>query len=143
MKKLWVLYDADCGLCRRARRWMLEQPAFLELEFLAAEGPEARKRFPTLASAGRPEELVAVDDEGGVYRGGQAWLICLYALEDYREWSQFLAKPALLPMARAAFYFLSHNRSMISGWLGRDGEERLKETLARENPVACAGGKRP
>ena len=48
-------------------------------------------------------ELVVVDDSGGVYRNGSAWIMCLYALREYREWSLRLATPALFPLARQAF----------------------------------------
>ena len=41
----------------------------------------------------------------------------LYALRDYREWSQRLAHPALLPWARRVCELLSENRLQMSRWL--------------------------
>ena len=58
-----------------------------------------------------------VSDEGHIYRDSSAWIMCLYALEDYREWSLRLASPALRPFARQAFAFVSKHRSSISQWL--------------------------
>jgi hypothetical protein len=43
--------------------------------------------------------------------------MCLYALRDYREWSQRLAHPALLPWARRVCELLSENRLQMSRWL--------------------------
>src|SRR5690606_8278078 len=105
-----ILYDARCGLCSWARRWMLRQPSFLALTFIPADSELASRMFPGLARPGEAEELVVVSDEGGVYRGGDAWILCLYALEDYREWSLRLGHPALRPMARSAFALLSRQR---------------------------------
>src|SRR4051794_33366661 len=110
MHRLTVLYDAKCSFCRRCCWWLGSRRAFLELQFVPAGSPESHQRFPTLRQAIPPEELIAVDDEGGVYRGAEAWIICLYALEEYRDWSARLASPALRPFARAAFELVSRKR---------------------------------
>lgn len=140
MNKLTVLYDADCGFCIRCRWWMLHQPKFVELEFLPAGGPDAAQRFPELAAPGAVEELIVVDDEGGVYRGAHAWLMCLWALVEYREWSDWLAAPALLPLARGAFALVSSNRKKLSAWLGLAPEGEVIEEIRHAEPPRCAGG---
>ncbi|HLY09802.1 MAG TPA: DCC1-like thiol-disulfide oxidoreductase family protein [Planctomycetota bacterium] len=139
MKRLTVFYDADCGFCVTCRWWLGRQPAFVDLDFLAAGSPEANRRFPGLAAPGPVEELLVVDDEGGVYRGASAWLMCLWALQDYREWAGRLASPALLPLARGAFAFLSGKRRAISGVLGLE-PERWAEEFRRSEPPRCVGG---
>jgi predicted DCC family thiol-disulfide oxidoreductase YuxK len=118
MRRLTVLYDAACGFCVRCRHWLASQPQLVELEFLPAASRAASLRFPSLASGGRPEELVVVDDAGGVYRGADAWVMCLYALRDYREWSLRLAAPAWRPWARAVFEWVSRRRALLSRFLG-------------------------
>jgi len=137
MRRLYVLYDARCGLCSWARRWSRRQPAFVELAFLASDSGEALLRFPGLSRPGEPEELIVVGDDGGVYRGSDAWLMCLYALEDYREWSLRLAAPALRPMARQAFALVSRSRSAVSRWLGLMPDAELIDTLARVEAPTC------
>ena len=137
MRRLTVLYDARCGLCSWARRWARLQPAFVELIFIASDSDEARRRFPDLARHGEPVELIVVNDEGGVYRGDDAWLMCLYALEDYREWSLRLATPGLKPLARQAFAMLSRSRTRVSRWLGLMADADLFDTLSRVEAPAC------
>ena len=61
MKSLTVLYDFNCGLCQRARRWLEAEPKFLTLEFIPAGSDHARYRFPTLPD--KVEELVVVAAE--------------------------------------------------------------------------------
>lgn len=139
MRKLTVLYDYRCGVCRRCKDWLKRQPQFIELELLAAESLEAQQRFPTLA-CGEPEELIAVSDEGGVYRGDAAWLMCLYALKEYREWSARLAAPELRPLARAAFKFLSSHRHRLSHWLGWSNRQTLETLLNGRADAKCEDG---
>jgi predicted DCC family thiol-disulfide oxidoreductase YuxK len=114
MKRLFILFDGECSLCGRCREWLARQPAFLELEFVPFQSPEARERFPGIEALHPEEQLLVVSDEGAVYRGPQAWIMCLYALREYRAWSQRLAHPALLPWARRVCELLSENRLQVS-----------------------------
>lgn len=129
MECLYVLYDDRCGLCRTMKNWAKYQPAFVPLVFLAAGSDRARKMFPGLGGSGAPEELIAVSDEGHVYRNDGAWIMCLYALVETREWALRLGSPLLRPLAKQAFTAVSHGRGTISQWLGlddHDASERLK-----------------
>src|SRR4051812_3330512 len=137
MQRLYIVYDARCGLCRWARQWLNYQESLVDLEFLAAGSEVAARMFPTLAGSDRPEELIVVSDEGGVYRGGHAWIMCLYALEDYREWAERLASPALLPLARQGFALLSKHRGPISRCLGLASEHEMIQALGRVDAPAC------
>lgn len=137
MQKIYVLFDSSCEFCWRCRGWMQQQAALLEIEFIAAKSPAALELFPDLSAATscktgeacRGDELIVVSDDGGVYRGPQAFILCLYALEEYREWSERLAHPALLPLARRAFEALSRNRGLLSAWLRHGGQPYLAERL--------------
>lgn len=117
MRRLTVLYDARCGLCTRARRWLEGQAQLVPLELLAADSADGRRRFPTLATP-EPEELVVVSDEGEVYGGASAWIMCLWALDEYREWSFRMARPSMLPLARSIVEWISTRRHGLSRALG-------------------------
>lgn len=141
MKKLYVLYDATCGVCDRARLWLGRQPALVDMEFVSAGSPTARMLFPALASV--TEELTVVSDEGEVWRGTDAWLMCLWALSEFREWSHRLASPALAPFARQAFELLSRNRKKLSEWLHLLPEEVVADRLKSSGSPACASAAPP
>ena len=136
MKKLIVLYDYNCGLCQRARRWLESEPKFIALEFIPAGSDHARHRFPTLAAT--VEELVVVADDGGVYKGDRAWIMCLYALTEYREWALRLATPRLLPLARSAFQLISENRIALSRLFRLYNDDGVAAELARYRVTGCA-----
>ena len=144
MEKLYVLYDAECGLCTWARRWLMRQPALIDLSFIPAGSALAQRLFPGLSRPGElPEELVVVSDEGGVYREGSAWIMCLFALDEYRDWANRLAHPLLRPLARQAFALLSRERSRISRWLSLASDVEIAETMRQVNVPACAPRPRP
>jgi len=130
MRSLCILYDETCGFCVRCAGWLREQRMLVPLECLPAGSEEAARRYPEL-SKGKAQELVAVDDAGGVYRDTHAWLLALWTLEDYRDWALHLSRPALLPFARNAFELLSSNRRRLSDWLHLEDED-VRRKLERE-----------
>jgi predicted DCC family thiol-disulfide oxidoreductase YuxK len=140
MRAISVLYDETCGFCVSCARWLGAQHTLVELECLPAGGEAAARRFPELRRSATKEELVVVDDEGGVYRDTHAWLMVLWALEDYRAWAQRLSRPALMPLARNAFELLSSNRRKLSGWLHLEDEAVRQELVQVGSPAApkCA-----
>lgn len=125
LKILWIVYDSSCGLCCMVKDWIGRQPAVLTLRLVAADSEEARSRFPQLP----PGELAVVGDTGDVWLGNRAWIICLWALRDYRDWSIRLSSPLLLPLARQAFAALSGSRGTVSGMLGWRSEQDLQRDL--------------
>ncbi len=137
MKTLHVLFDGQCALCRQCRRWLARQPAFVELRFLPLQSEEVACRFPGIERFHPGEQLLVVSDEGEVYQGSHAWIMCLWALREYREWSQRLASPALLPWARRACELVSDNRLSLSAWFQRLRDDELGAELASQRLGPC------
>jgi len=139
MRCLYVLFDAHCELCVRCRNWLMKQRAFVPLIFIAFQSDEAHHRFPSIDTLNPGEQLLVISDEGAVYRGAHAWIVCLWALENYREHAQRLAYPALLPFARAACELLSRNRFFLSDAMrrlasGREAPQRPVTKCSRVCP---------
>ena len=126
---LTILYDDRCGFCRHCAYWLSKQNTFLKLELLSSRSSEVAARYPTLASRAGAELLV-VDNHGGVYVEGDAWIMCLYALKAYRRWSFRLASELLRPFARKMFAILSRNRLSISRYLFRLSDQHVASQLA-------------
>jgi predicted DCC family thiol-disulfide oxidoreductase YuxK len=125
-----VLYDAACGLCTFAKDWIREQASLVGIRFLAAGSTEAQRVFPQIPAG----ELAVVADTGEVWLGNHAWIVCLWALRDYRNLAFRLTSPALLRMAREAFVAVSKNRLALSSMLGlrdaREMEQQLRKVAA-------------
>ena len=135
MDTLTVLYDARCNLCSHLRAWLEAQPAYVELAFVPAGSPEARRRFPALDHAATTSELTVISDDGAVYIEAKAFLMCLWALRDYRAWSLRLSSPDMLPLSRRVVLWVAQNRF-------RFGSRSLEEILSDNAGLAvdCADG---
>ncbi len=145
MKRLTVLYDQQCGLCRHCRAWLEAQPQLVRLEFLPFQHPAVPCRFPGIEAFQPERQLVLVADDGSVYVGDAAWIMCLYALDEYRAWSLRLARPTLRPLARRVCEAVSKRRLGLSQMLGlrikeEGNDAALAHLIRRETaaPVACA-----
>lgn len=114
MKRLTILHDPDCAFCRRCVEWLKAQPKYLELEFLVVDSPLVESRYPGLKAELLKKELTVVDDEGGVYYGENAYVISLYALRRYREWSIRLSNPRARPFVRKALHAVTEHRHTLS-----------------------------
>lgn len=137
MKKLFVLYDPDCAFCCECRRWLEAQPAYVELCFLPAGSAAAEGTIPGIERFVTPGELIVVADDGAVYLGPHAFILCRYALVEFREWSLRLARPALLPLARQFFDFISHHRATFSRWMQGRSDEELAASLGNRPAGEC------
>jgi len=117
MNAMTVLYDPNCPICVRARQWFAAQPTCFPVSFVPQGSAAAGHRFPQLhVGQGQPvEDLIVVADDGKVYRSTRAWIMCFYALRQYRPLAFRLSHPALMPLARRAYHAVSTNRM----WLGR------------------------
>jgi len=56
--------------------------------------------FPELDQVATCNDLVVISDEGQVYLNNSAWIMAIYALEEYRDWAYRLAHPLVLPFVR-------------------------------------------
>src|SRR5271163_5320585 len=117
MQKLYVFYDPNCELCRRLKDWIGNQRSWIALEAIPAGSEKARRMFPELEQVAGRNDLAVVSDEGSVYLNDRAWIMVLYALEEYRDWAARLTHPLLMPLARQAYAALSRNRQSLSRWL--------------------------
>ena len=115
MAKLTVLYDPQCGLCCRVKDWVSNQPKYVDLVFVPANSEDARYRYPQLNHPRTLSELTVISEQGAVYYGAKAWLMCLWALGNYRAWSFRLSAPELLPTTKQVISRISQNRYKLEG----------------------------
>jgi predicted DCC family thiol-disulfide oxidoreductase YuxK len=146
---LTILYDDACGFCCECASWFEQQELDVPARFVPRLSEQGQLLTgvvkSTRAAQGRApinDELLVLDDNGGVYEGPHAFILCLWALTDYRAWSYRLATPRLMPLARRFFIGLSKNRKMLSALLGLRGERVTEEELVSmmpDEPARCVG----
>ncbi len=137
MQELTVLYDERCALCCRCRDWLTRQPTYVALRFTPLQSPQLERRYPGLSAYRPEEEIIAIGDDGAFYRGGQAWIMCLWATRTYREWSLRLATPLLFPMVKRFCSLVSSNRLAISGLLPKSDPEDVVRAIEDQGAGQC------
>jgi hypothetical protein len=139
MKKLYVFYDAQDDFALRSYAWLVAQPPLWPLEFIPFQASERMARFQGIDDFRRRGPLLGVGDEGGVYAGPNAFIICLYALKDYQEWSYRLSAPMFLPLARRAFELLSTQGRKFSRQMERLDDPKLAWLLEYPGSSSAPG----
>ncbi|MFJ8072671.1 thiol-disulfide oxidoreductase DCC family protein [Streptomyces sp. NPDC096176] len=115
VRKLTVLYDAECSLCVHLRSWLLRQPQLVPLELVPAGSAEARRRYPHLDHGMTRREITVIGDKGQVYTGQAAWIVCLWALAEHRPKAHWLATPAGAPFVRVTLLAAAKYREAVKG----------------------------
>ena len=77
-----------------------------------------------------------MSDTGEVWQGAGAWVMCLWALEEYRAWSARLAAPAMQAVAGKIVHWISGNRIGLSRLMGFKSDAALREAAEHAQAVA-------
>ncbi|WP_406153931.1 DUF393 domain-containing protein [Streptomyces sp. NBC_01023] len=114
VKRLTVLYDAQCPLCVHLRHWLRGQRQLVPLDLVPAASAAAVERFPGLDHRSTLEEITVIGDRGQTYRGPAAWIVCLWALAAHRPKAHWLATPAGAPFVRVAMLTAAKYRDVTA-----------------------------
>jgi hypothetical protein len=76
-------------------------------------------------------------DDGSLWQGAGAWVTCLWALREYREWSLRLTSPGMQQIARRVVHWISSNRISLSHLLWLRSDDAL---MAQVTETACDNG---
>ena len=117
-RAITVLYDPKCALCIRCAVWMSRQAGYVPVRFMACDSPETREIYGSVPWLG--EQLVVVSDGGDVWAGPAAFIVALWALREWREWSYRISGPELAPLAERFFHAISSNRRAIAALIAPD-----------------------
>jgi predicted DCC family thiol-disulfide oxidoreductase YuxK len=139
MHTLTLFYDAHCGLCSRVRQWLSSQPSYVRLEFIPYDAEEAEARLPGIRHLRADQEIIVMADSGEVWQGAGAWVMCLWALREFRAWSARLASPPMQAIARKIVHWISQNRISLSRLLQFKSDAELAEAADKAaQEQACA-----
>ena len=92
VRAITVLFDPECAVCRASRLWVLRRRPLIEVQFVPVGSVEAVRRFPSLDMDECRREITVVTDQGFVYRGRAAFVLCLWALRSTRSLALELAR---------------------------------------------------
>ncbi len=138
IEAMWVLYDDTCGFCCRCAEWLRAQDKLVPLMCLPRSGEVARRVFANLPQG--DDELVVIDSSGGVYRGGDAFVMSLWALEAFRPWAAKAGREPLRSRARALFHWISSRRKDVSAAFRFEAETQVAREVDRARGEQAAAG---
>ncbi|MCQ4209838.1 thiol-disulfide oxidoreductase DCC family protein [Streptomyces longispororuber] len=119
VRRLTVLYDAECPLCTYLRNWLVKQRQLVPLDLVPAGHSRARALFPGLDHAATLSDITVIGDGGQIYRGAAAWIVCMWALRDHRATAHRMATPAGMKIAKqmvlGAAKYREHTRDRQAG----------------------------
>lgn len=121
---LTVLYDADCPVCRQARRWAERQRQLVPLEFVASGSSAATQRFPGLDVPSTRRDVTAITDDGAVFRDDQAWIAVLWCVATTRATAVQLAHGRRRRMFRSVKGVTEAVRSIVAAQPDADATAR-------------------
>lgn len=138
MNTLYVLYDATCPHSVRHQEWLARQEPLVPLRLLAHRAEEAPCRFPGIEAHLTPRELTVISDDGQLWTGPAASVMCLFMLEQHREFAERLSCPMLLPFARTTLELLSRENFLAVQSLFRRSTDTELEHVLRMHTEAVA-----
>jgi len=110
-----ILYDGNCGFCKRSVHWLLRHDRYGALR---AEPNQSSDISPELRAA--CQNAVHVVTAGGqVLKAGRACLYC----GRFTRWNRvarLLEVPPLIWGVEIGYWLIANNRSRVSGWLFAD-----------------------
>jgi len=115
-RRLTVVYDDQCELCRRCSTWLRYQPTYVPLDLVPTSVAREDERWRAVPWLGA--ELVVIDERGQLWVGAAAFIICLWATTEWRGWSYRLSGPSFAPLAERFFHAISSHRGRIGAFLG-------------------------
>ena len=110
---LTVYADEACGFCGWCRGWLSAQSLLVPMRFAPAGGEEAQRRLGPLAD-GTLDDLVVQADDGRVWVGPSAFVLCLWATEHHRDLAMRLRIPGFKLTAERFFHMISANRKTLA-----------------------------
>lgn len=121
-----LLYDAQCGFCRRAVARVLSWDRGHRLRPLALQDPEADRLLAGMEQAQKMASWHLVTDDGRVHSGGAAFPPLFRLLPGGRVPA---ALTAAFPAATDRLYrAAARNRGRLGRWSRRRRNERGKES---------------
>jgi predicted DCC family thiol-disulfide oxidoreductase YuxK len=109
-----VLYDADCGVCRRTMGWLTARDPDGRLAPVAMQSPEGERLLAGMPRAQRLRSAHVVTAGGTVRSGGDAVAPILAEL-GHPRWARVAR--ALGPLLRVGYRVVADHRSLL-GRLG-------------------------
>jgi predicted DCC family thiol-disulfide oxidoreductase YuxK len=103
-----VVYDGNCGFCRRWVARVARWDRHARLEFVPYQTPDLEKRLPGVSRAECVQRVHLVDADGRVFAGAAAGREVLRRLPGGALWALPFRLPGALGVAERIYVWIAH-----------------------------------
>jgi predicted DCC family thiol-disulfide oxidoreductase YuxK len=121
MAALTVLYDGNCGLCRASVARLRKIDRGSRIKIMDLHEPSAAARFPQVNREEAMRLMQAVDPNGKVYSGVDAWARIGLTLPGWKLLAWLLLVPGIHFIAGRIYSWIARNRYRWNRELCADG----------------------
>ncbi len=107
-----VLWDGECGFCRRSVEWLAANDKRGALEFKPYQSVELA---PSLREACKSAVHV-IKADGTVIKAGRAMMFC-GTFTRFSGWARIALWPVFMPFIELGYKFVARNRMLVSKFL--------------------------
>jgi len=121
MPDLTVLYDGSCSLCRASVARLRRFDPHQRIELLDLHDAAAQARFPQVDREAALRWMQAVDPQGHVWSGAEAWAHIGMLLPGWNLVAWLLLVPGIRWLAAKVYGWVARNRYRWNSSLCEDG----------------------
>jgi predicted DCC family thiol-disulfide oxidoreductase YuxK len=107
-----VLWDGECGFCRRSVDWLLARDKEGQLEAVPFQMAPSPPMTPELEAA-CARAVHVITPQGRVHRAGRAVLVALEVV-GFRFWARLLRLPPFIWLLEIGYWIVARNRRRFS-----------------------------
>ena len=104
-----VLWDGECGFCRRSVEWLAAHDKRGALDFKPYQSVELAPSLKQACS----HAMHVIKADGEIIKAGRAMMFC-GLFTPLRGWARIGAWPIFLPFVELGYKFVAHNRTLVS-----------------------------
>jgi len=121
MPDVTVLFDAGCNLCRGSADRVKRFDTARRIEFLDLQDPSAKQRFPQVDREEAMRSMLAIDSNGSLFSGSDAWARIGMLLPGWKLVAWILLVPGIRSMAGKFYAWIARNRYRWNRAVCEDG----------------------
>jgi predicted DCC family thiol-disulfide oxidoreductase YuxK len=110
MSDVTVLFDGGCNLCRGSAERVKLFDTAQRIEFLDLHDRSAQQRFPQVDREEAMLSMLAIDSNGSVFRGSDAWARIGMLLPGWKFLAWILLVPGIRSVAGKLYAWIARNR---------------------------------
>jgi predicted DCC family thiol-disulfide oxidoreductase YuxK len=121
MADLTVLYDGSCSLCRASVKRVRPWDSRGRIDFLDLHDPSAQERFPQIDPEIAMRWMQAVDAQGRVFSGADAWARIGLLLPGWKYLAWIILVPGIRWLVGRIYVWIARNRYRWNRTVCADG----------------------